>query len=402
MKKLFQTKYLTLLCFLFLLTTMFLLGLLPVYRGFVNMVSVFQNTGEVDFSIVEKQYNDGFKGKSIFITLNGAYQKMVGAREVNERYKLDNGHLSYVIEPCKTEGFARNTIDFRDALNELHIPMVYVNTPFKIHPSDKQLPISIQDYSNENADRFLEYLRKENVTVLDLRESIERDNLNHYDMFYKTDHHWKAETGLWAAGEIATFLSALNADYSVEKPLLNPSNYAYEVHENIFLGSAGRRVGILYAGLEDFTVITPNYETEFSLSAENGDIHREGSFSDVFIVRDRLYPDNPLMSDVYTTYCGPSLSQMEIQNHNANSNSPCTPKKILLIRDSFSEVLIPFLSLGYEQLDVLDLRYFNGNVMSYIEKSRPDMVLVVYNPGVFENNNFIMFDFLASSVDTSH
>lgn len=48
------------------------------------------------------------------------------------------------------------------------------------------------------------------------------------------------------------------------------------------------------------------------------------------------------------------------------------------------------------------LRYFNGNVLSYIEKSRPDMVLVVYNPGVFENNNFIMFDFLASSVDTSH
>lgn len=401
MKKLFQTKYLTMLCFLVLLAIMFQQGMSPVCSSVVKAARVFRNTGEIDTSIIEKPFDNNFEGKNFFITLNGAYQNLMGAREVNKRYKLDNGHLTYVIGSYNMEEIAQNTIEFRDALSALHIPMVYVNTPFKIHQTDKQLPENILDYSNENANIFLEHLRKENVTTLDLRENIVEDNLDHYNMFYKTDHHWKAEAGLWAAGEISAFLSALDDDYSVEETILNPSSYTYEVHENIFLGSAGRRVGRLYAGMDDFTVITPNFETKLSFSAENGPVHREGSFSDVFIVRDALYPDDPLTSNVYSTYCGSSFSQMELRNHGTESGPSCTPKKLLLIRDSFSDVLIPFLSLGYEQLDVLDLRTFEGNLMDYIERSCPDMVLVVYNPGAYENNNLIMFDFLDPTENTS-
>lgn len=391
MKKLFQTKYLTLLCFLLLLSVMFLLGIPEACRGLRHAAKVFLNDGKIDFSVVEEEYNANFKGKYFFVTLNGAYQKMMGARVVNERYMLDNGHLTYVIGEYDMEGIARNTVEFRNALNELSIPMVYVNTPFKIHQTDKQLPVSTEDYSNENADRFLAYLRKENVTVLDLRESIARDGLNHYDMFYKTDHHWKAETGLWAAGEITKFLSELDAGFAVEESILNPDGYTFEVFENIFLGSAGKRVGEIYAGMDDFTVITPSFETDLSLSADNGTVCREGSFADVFIVRDCLYPDNQLTSHVYSTYCGRAFSQAQIQNHKTGSVSP---KKILIIRDSFSDVLVPFLTLGYAQLDVLDLRSFSGNLMEYIEECSPDMVLVVYNPGAYENNNLVMFDFL--------
>lgn len=396
----FQTKYLTMLCFLILLAIMFLQGMAPLCRSAGDVASNFLNTGKIDTSMIEKPFGDNYEGKNFFITLNGAYQKLVGAREVNKRYKLDNGYLSYVIKSYDMEEIARNTIEFRDALSALHIPMVYVNTPYKIHQTDKQLPVNIHDYSNENADTFLGHLRKENVTTLDLRENIAEDSLDHYSMFYKTDHHWKAEAGLWAAGEIAAFLSALDDDYNVEETILNPSSYSYEVHENIFLGSDGKRVGRLYAGMDDFTVITPNFETDFSFSAENGTVHRKGSFSDVFIVREALYSEDLLTSTVYSTYCGASFGQMEIQNNSTNSVASCSPKKLLLIRDSFSDVLVPFLSLGYEHLDILDLRIFKGNLMDYIEKSCPDIVLVIYNPGAYEDHNSIMFDFLDSSENT--
>jgi len=397
MKKWFQAKYLTVYCFLVLLAVMFLQGIPKVYNGFVNAAAAYPDTGTVDFSIVENDYNANFSGKYRFITLNGAYQRLMGIRVVNERYKLDNGQLTYIIEEYDTDGIARNTVAFRDALHGLNIPMVYVNTPFKIHRTDKQLPANTADYSNENADRFVNFLRKENVPVLDLRDVMENDGLAHYDMFYKTDHHWKAEAGLWAAGEIADFLSAADSGFHVPDTVLDPSSYHFEVHENIFLGSAGRRVGGMYAGKDDLTVITPVFRTDFSLTAENGTDNREGTFEDVFIVREHLTPGDPLMSNAYATYCGYGFSHAEIQNNTADPDFPCSPKKVLIIRDSFSDVLIPFMSLAYAQLDVIDLRGFSGDLMGYIEESAPDVVMVVYNPGAYEPKNFGMFDFLNAS-----
>lgn len=393
MKKLFHIKNLTLICFLLLLAVLFQRGIPHVCRGFSAAIDTYKHTGTVDFSIVEEEYNHNFFGKYHFINLNGAYQKLMGARVVNQRYLMDNGHLTYVIEEYDIEGIARNTVDFRDALQDLNIPMFYVNAPFKIHRTDKQLPKNSQDYSNENADRFLTCLRQENVPVLDLRECIDKDNLNHYDLFYKSDHHWKTEAGLWAAGEIAEYLSGWDPGYAVPEGILDPACFTHEVFEEIFLGSAGRRVGSLYSGFDDFTLITPSYETAFSFSAENGTVSREGSFSDAFIVRENLYSDDPLSSNTYQTYCGNSYSQIKILNHRDDT---CSPKKILLIRDSFSDVLIPFLSLGYAQLDVLDLRNFHGNVLDYVRETNPDAVLVVYNPGAYENNNLVMFNFLTT------
>ena len=40
-----------------------------------------------------------------------------------------------------------------------------------------------------------------------IREKIREDGLDIYDMFYRTDHHWKTWSGLWAAGKIAAGLN---------------------------------------------------------------------------------------------------------------------------------------------------------------------------------------------------
>lgn len=394
MRKLLQTKYLTTLCFLCVLALMFALGIAPVYRGFLTTADHYAGTGELDFSLVEAQYTEQFKGKTLFITLNGAWQRMAGARVVNQRYKLDNGHLSYIIEEQNVEGMARNTVEFRDALAEMDVPMVYINTPFQIHRQDKQLPESVEDYSNENADRFLSCLKEADVPVLDLRESMAADGLDHYEMFYKTDHHWTAEAGFWAAGEIADYLSAMDETYAVQESLRDPSCYNFDVYEGIFLGSAGRRVGSIYAGTEDFTVITPAFETEFTFSAENGEILRQGSFYDTFIVPEKLRQGDLLASDVYLTYCGMNFTQMTIHNRGTAPDTRSTPKRVLLIRDSFSDVLIPFLAMEYEYLDVLDLRGFKGDVLAYVRAFAPDMVVVIYNPGAYTDTNLNMFEFL--------
>ncbi|MDR2393356.1 MAG: hypothetical protein LBD93_04285 [Treponema sp.] len=65
-----------------------------------------------------------------------------------------------------------------------------------------------------------------------------------------------------------------------------------------------------------------------------------------------------------------------------------------MIKDSFANVVSPFLSMGVGDLHILDLRYFNGSIRTYIEKNRPAMVIVMYHPSVLSyTKHEKMFDF---------
>ena len=53
-------------------------------------------------------------------------------------------------------------------------------------------------------------------------------------------------------------------------------------------------------------------------------------------------------------------------------------KKVLLIRDSFSDAFIPFASLGMEHLTAIDLRHYTKSLKEYIKKDKPDTVIILY------------------------
>ena len=358
------------------------------------MALIWLNTGKLDISVVETMYSEEFTGKYHFITANGAVQRLMGARVVNERYKLDNGHLTYTVPKEDVDGFAENTVALRDVLKERGIPFLYVNAPFKIHEEDKQLPVGVEDYSNENADAFLSFIEEQNVEVLDLRDCIADEGLDHYSLFYKTDHHWKAETGLWATGIISDRLAQISSSFAVNSDLWNPANYSFDVYEDAFLGSSGVRVGEVYAGRDDMTLITPNFKTELTFSVDSEDIYREGTFSEAFLFRDNLISENMLESTGYAVYGNGIHDIIKIRNYGTEIDGAFQPKKILMISDSFGNVVTPFLSLAFEQTHVLDMRMFEGNLMDYIDDYDPDVVLIIYNPGAYSDNNKDMFDFL--------
>ena len=85
---------------------------------------------------------------------------------------LRNGYLT-CISPERDESVISEITDsvtgFRDFLAERNINLMYVMVPFLIDTVDKELPLGITDATNDNADRLLESLKKNNVDYLDLR-----------------------------------------------------------------------------------------------------------------------------------------------------------------------------------------------------------------------------------------
>ena len=60
--------------------------------------------------------------------------------------------------------------------------------------------------------------------------------------------------------------------------------------------------------------------------------------------------------------------------------------KLLVIRDSYSDCLAPFLSQRFSEVHLFDLRYNRTSLRSYLEDHQIDMVLILYSFSVFLAN----------------
>ena len=67
--------------------------------------------------------------------------------------------------------------------------------------------------------------------------------------------------------------------------------------------------------------------------------------------------------DKYTVFFGGNRAMMLIKGGAQNG------KTLLVIKDSFANSLVPFLTADYENILMLDLRYFNGSVKNLVSSS---------------------------------
>ena len=381
--------------FLLLLGIFFMLGIKGFAGGCLNEARSIASGKGISIERLERYYNERVPLKNALITLNGGFRKVIGQREVNERYRLDNGQLTYVIPELDMTMIAENIVAFQKELASRGIPMAYISAPFKVDPEDKQLPPTIEDYSNENADRFLTVLEENAVPYLDLRKSFAASGKDHYDWFFSTDHHWTPQAGLYAVHAVTEFLEKLDSAFAVQPAVLREENYTATTHEAILLGSCGRRTGPWYSGFDDITILEPAYETKLQFTAPNDGIDRTGSFAETIFFTEHLTRSHCFENDVYDVYCGKDYGLMQLKNLTEPGSTDTAPtgKKLLVLQDSFGLVTAPFLALGYQECTFLDLRLFEDSLMRYIEEYEPDMVLVFYNPGALEDNNWNMFDF---------
>jgi hypothetical protein len=330
------------------------------------------------------RYLDNIALRYVYIELNGLIQKAMGKVYDNEVYKLNNGYLSTVTLGPQTliPQFVDNLIALNSRLEDNQIELLYIQAPVKLSKFDNQLPVDIKDYSNEDCDVFLELTNKAGIDSIDLRQMMHDEGMDHYGMFFKTDLHWKPETGLWAAGKVSEYLNK-NYGFEIDPLLYEPGNYDYEVYKECMLGSQGRRVGILFAGLDDLTIITPRFFTEFFQKKSTGELFSVGNFKETFLDLGMIHPDNLYIYSGYDTYTDVNFPISTIQNNSSND------KKILIVRDSFALVFMPFMALGCSTVDTIQLgEYTGGSLVSYIDQTKPDLVMFLYtnsygNPELF-------------------
>lgn len=329
--------------------------------------------------------NSMLLGYDYFVHLAKKYEMLIGWNvsvytDYNSVVKLDDGYLALLKDEVDVSGNIDSVRNLHQYCEQQDIDFLYVQAPGKICKySDLDVSGKL-DYSNQNADALLEGLDYNNIPYLDLRDKFNHSNQVHHELFYRTDHHWQTETGLWAARMIAQELNE-KCDYSIDTSILEDDKFEYVVYEDWFLGSYGKKVTLALTTPEDISLIYPKYPTDFRCIMYNTGIDKTGDFSVIykmdFIEKKDYYNLNP-----YAAYGNGDPACLSIYNNMQED------KHILVISNSFDNACSPFLALGVSRMDSIDLRSFDGSVEAYIAETQPDAVIILYQAEAISEINW--------------
>ena len=218
------------------------------------------------------------------------------------------------------------------------------------------------------------------VKHTDMRTLLNSHSSDWYGSFFRTDHHWKPETGIWAAGEIAELLNT-NFGYGIDKNIGNADNYNIKIYKDYCLGSQGKISTLKFTDPEDFSLVTPKKETDFTVNYYS-DYGGTGSFDEVLIDMRAVEKIDYYNISTYSAYLYGNNAATSIKNNNVHNG-----KRLMILSDSFCKCVVPILAQEIEYIDVVDRRYFTGSIMSYAEQFRPDTVIVAYNPTMISEDS---------------
>ena len=253
----------------------------------------------------------------------------------------------------------------------------FVQAPIKASPTEDLMSLHIRDHANENGDQLLAMLKVDGIDYLDLRPILGEGKTpqEYHQMFFRTDHHWLPQTAVHAAYIVGQKL-ARDCGIEVDLSQLSLAKYDIEMKDGLFLGSSGKKVTLARTQPDDFPILHPKESTHFFMNWYGCCENLEGAFEITYDLRvigiKDWYNMNP-----HSMYGHGRQPLISFENRNLNHFKN---QKVMLIRDSFSDTMGPFLTMGMKHLIMVDVRAFTGSIETLIKKEKPDVVMVMYTP----------------------
>jgi hypothetical protein len=313
----------------------------------------------------------------VLVEAGRRYENLIGWQVVDPSKhvaRLADGNLTFAFPHDDQQERIASVARLADFSAAQGARLIFVLAPFKVDAFGDEAVNGRLDFSNQNADELLAGLRQHGIEVVDLREDFHAaapTSEEYHRFFYRTDHHWRPQAALFATDLLAQRLE--KEGIPMDRTAYDPARYALRTLPAIFLGSQGKKVTLASAEPEDFDLFTPDFPVKLHVEIPSLHIDATGGF-ELLLDPHQVERTDYYNLDPYAFYGRGEVPLLRIEN----LDQPDQGKKLLLIRDSFSDTLLPYLSLGCWQVTALDLRVFNGSVQNFIEQEKPDIILVMY------------------------
>lgn len=293
-------------------------------------------------------------------------QAAFGKKDINGVYLGEDGNL---LEKYQETDFEQAQVNenveyLSDFLNyavkrygkeKVHCIML----PSKTEALAEKLPAFAESFCVKKVLRTLESKLKEPEIMLDVWEELEKHQEEY--IYYRTDHHWTTLGAYyaWVAYAKAAALSVRESEY-----------YQRETAFTDFYGTTYNKAHI---------GVAPDKVELFHHAGEEG---IQVDLDDGKLISDSVYfPEAAVKGfNRYNIFFSKNTFKIVV------TTKADTGKSLLLIKDSFANCFVPFLTEDYSQIIMIDYRYGKLPVREITEQYDITDVLVMFNTEKFMQN----------------
>lgn len=305
---------------------------------------------------------DQFFIREKLISFKSRIDLVLGKNKINNVYIGSDNQLFEEFK-IKSNADLLNKVDvineFKKSNEDLLVNFMLVPTATSI--LDDKLPLYAP------VDDEIEYINKVKSYLLDDIKFIHiydklKANKNEY-IYYKTDHHWTAD-GAYLGYEAFCESSGIEAT--------NKDDFEKIIGSNDFYGSLSSKVGLFGLYRDKLNIYIPKN----SNLLVNYVMEQKKDTS--------LFNSDKLNhKDKYQVFLNGNHPLIEIET---DKN---LDKKILIIKDSFANNFVPFLTENYGNIFLIDLRYYTDSINEFIKNNDINEVLFLYNVNTFNEDDSI-------------
>ena len=314
----------------------------------------------------ETYTTDQFVGRDSWIGLKSSTERALGKQENNGVYFCDKDTLITRFDQPDSQKVTDNLTYVNNFVENVDIPVTFSLIPTQACIWADRLPAGAPNASQTDILSQAQ-AAVPGATWADLYTPLweHKDE----DIFYRTDHHWTSLGAYYGYTGLAKALGFTPVSLD---------SYTETVRSTEFYGTVFSSSGVRWVKPDTISTYVPDTGitvTEHSYDNKGNPIEIPRS----------LYVESFLsVKDKYSMFLGGNQSLGVVKT--PNTDKP----KLLIIRDSYTDSVVPFLTPHYSEIHLIDLRYYKLSIQDYIEQNGIDQALVLYSvPNFVTDSNLL-------------
>ena len=308
---------------------------------------------------IESYLTDQFPLRDNWISMKSYSERIIGKTENNNAFFCkDDTLIGKFNKP--DESLIDDNIEAINAfVDSTDVPVYFSLIPGAVSVWEEKLPANAQNYDQK---AFIE----------ELYSKVECDTVDNYKMldahddeyiYYRTDHHWTSLGAYYGYTAVADALGFEAKDIS---------EYTKKTVSKDFYGTIYSSSGVRWVEPDEIDMYVPDDNKKVEKIVGEDAVER--AFYNYEMLEEK---------DKYTFF----LSEKGGITPLLKITSDCdNGKKLLVIRDSYSDCEVPFLTENFSEIYLMDLRLYKLGVKNFIENNDVDAVIINYSVANFSED----------------
>lgn len=305
----------------------------------------------------EKYVSDQFAFRDVWIGVKSDADRFMGKKESNGVYLGADGYLIQKFT-APTAGDLEDKIEaihsFASATPGLQKYVMLVPTAVTLL-KDKLPAYAAAGDEPKYLDQVRQSLHSD-IRFVDVYPALYAER--EHPVFYKTDHHWTPRGAYYAYRELCRQMGIIPQE---------EEDFHIRQVTNEFYGSLYSKSGFRRLQPDSIELYVPKEDQSYTVEY----VEEQQTSNSLYEM------DNLNKKDKYTVFLNGNHAIIHITTGHPEG------KKLLVVKDSYANSLIPFLTKHFSEIYVADLRYFEENLVKLVQEQGIHDMLLLYNIQTF-------------------